>query len=162
MDTKTKHFVKTLQKATRAAVGVATSGAVMTSFLSLWCENARADEPCGIDDTKYVETIATGMQQYATQVTRTGSFRVKVEYPGDTTSTLVLSFLDRGKTVFIHRIVGISAMTPTEMRPSKTVSSGPELLVRLSQGNIGECQYTMLTKNGKFVVVPRGIKWYKQ
>ena len=140
----------------------AAGAVVLTGLISLCCEQARADEPCGPAEAQYVKKIATGMQMFAPKVTRAGGFAVKKEYPGDTTETVVISFVDHGKTLFVHRITGISALTPTEIRPGKTKGGDPGFLVVLAQGNIGECQYGMFVHDGKFVVVSRGVKWYKR
>lgn len=140
----------------------AAGAVVLTGLISLCCEQARADEPCGRNDAQYVEKIATRMQMFGPKVTKTGRFAVTHEYPGDTTSTIVISFVDQGKTLFVHRITGISELTSTEMRPGKTKDGDSGFLVILAQGNIGECQYSMFVHAGKFVVVSRGVKWHKR
>lgn len=141
---------------------ISAAGAVVLMGLISFCEQARADEACGRNEAQYVEKIATGMQMFAPKVTKSGRFAVKNEYSGDTTSTIVISFVDQGKTLFAHKITGISALTPTEMRPGKTKDGDPGFLVILAQGNIGECQYSMFVHAGKFVVVSRGVKWHKR
>lgn len=135
---------------------------VLTGLIPICSEQARADEPCGRDDYQYVERIASGMQIFASKVTKSGRFTVKEEYPGDTTETIVVSFSDHKEKLFVHKIVGISALTPTEFRPSITKGGDPGFIVILAQGNIGECQYSMFVRNERFVVIPRGVKWYKQ
>jgi hypothetical protein len=141
-----------------AAVGVIG----LTCLLSICPGSAWADEMCGPSELKHVEGVAARLQPYASKVTKTGSFVVKAEYPGNATESIAVSFMDHGKPIFVHRITGIAATMPTEFRPGKTKSGDPGMLVVLSQGNIGECQYAMLLRGGKFVVMPRGYKQYKR
>jgi hypothetical protein len=117
---------------------------------------------CGPDDSKYVEKLAADLQPFAAKVTRTGAFVVKTESPGDGTSTIVVSLVDHGKSVFVHRISAIGALVDLEMRPGKTTSGEPGLLAVLRQGNIGECQYNVLVQRGNFVVIARGYKEFRR
>ena len=67
---------------------------VLASLILLFCEQARADQPCGRDKYQYVEKVATGINIFSTKVTRTDIFTVNEEHPGDTMETLVISFVD--------------------------------------------------------------------
>lgn len=150
-------------QASRFETAVAAVGAsVLACLCCLSPRQAHADAMCGPDDAKYVETIAARLQADASKVTKDGAFVVKNEYPGDGTATIVVSFVEHGKASFAKRITGIAATTPTELRPGKTKTDEPGLLVVLAQGNIGECQYSLLVRGGKFVVMPRGYKQYKR
>jgi hypothetical protein len=113
---------------------------------------------CGPTEAQYVEKLAAGMQQFAAKVTKTGSFLIKEEYPGDGTQVLIISFLDRGKTLFVHRVTGNPLATATTMRPGKIKSGEPGFSIALVQGKLGACEYSTFVHDGKFLVVARGVK----
>jgi len=134
----------------------------MTCVLLGHAQHAWADAMCGPDDSKYIEKIAAGLQPFAPKVTKTGVFVVKSEYPGDGTGSILVSLVDHGKPVFFHRVSGITALVNLEMRAGKTTGGEPGLLALLGQGNLGECQYSLVVRSGKFVVSPRGFEPYKR
>lgn len=137
---------------------VAASLVALTTFTSLCGERAWADQVCGPAEAQYVEKLAAGMQQFAPKVTKTGGFAVKEEYPGDGTEVLVVSFVDRGKSLFVHRLPGNPQATATTMRPGKTKSGEPGFVVALLQGKLGACEYSVFVHDGKFLVASRGFK----
>ena len=86
--------------------GTAVGFMVLTGWVSLCCDQAWGDQICGPAEAQYVEKLVAGMQQFAAKVTKTGRFLINKEYPGDGTEVLVVSFVDRGKTLFVHKILG--------------------------------------------------------
>lgn len=142
---------------------VDASFAVLICLILLGYDQARADELCGPAEVRYVERIVTGMQQFAPKVTKTGGFAIKEESPGDGTQVLVISFADRGKTIFVHPVpVADPTVTPTVISPGKTKSGNPEFSVGLIQGNQGACDYSVFVREAKFVVVSRGFVRFKR
>ena len=117
-----------------------------------------ADEICSPKDAQYVEKIAAGMQQFAAKVTKTGSFAIKKEYPGNGTAFTIISFVDRGNTLFMNRVKDDADASATEMRTEKTKSGDPGFGIALVQGNLGSCTYSVFVRDTKFVVVSRGLK----
>jgi hypothetical protein len=96
--------------------------------------------------------MAAGMQKFAPKMTRTGSFVVKDEYPGNGSSAAVITFVDRGNIVFVYRVNGSKMASATTVRPGKTKSGEPGLSVALTQGSLGDCVYSVVAREGKFVV----------
>lgn len=119
-----------------------------------------ADQICGPAEARYVYELVDAMAQYAPKVTKTGSFAVKEEYPGDGTAFLIISFTDRGNMIFKHRVSNSIELSAV-IRPHKIKSDFPGLDIALTQGRLGECQYSIVVRDGKFVVLIRGFKGYK-
>jgi len=92
---------------------------------------------------------------------RCGGFAIKEEYPGDGTAALVISFMDRGKMVFDHRVREAPGATVTTIRPHKTKGGYPGFDVALTQGHLGNCEYSVTVRDAKFVVVIHGLKGFK-
>ena len=116
-----------------------------------------ADQICGAAEARYVYELAAGMEQFAPKVTKTGGFAIKEEYPGDGTAFLVISFMDRGKMIFNHRVRNPLEASAT-IRPHKTKGGYPGFDVALRQGHLGECEYSVVVRDAKFVVLIRGLK----
>ena len=132
----------------------ATGVLALTGLFLLHGNEVSADEFCTSDETRYVEKIAAGMQQYAPMVTKTGNFAAKNESAGDGIGFLVVSFSDRGKTLFIHRFQD-EQLDATTMRPGKTKSGDPGFTVYLRQGQLGSCEYAVIVRDRKFVIASR-------
>lgn len=137
----------------RAAGLAALAG--MTAF---WSQPTLADEICGAAEEQYVQKIAAGMQQFAKSVTNTGSFVVNEQHPGNGTAFLLITFNDRGKVLFVHRVQASPQASATTARPGKTKAGDPGLAVSLVQGNLGSCEYAIFVRDGRFVVSSRGLK----
>ena len=140
---------------------ITATALAITSLLSLYCNQSWADEFCGATEAQYVDELLAGMEQFALQVTRGGSFSIKVDYPGNETAVLVISFKDRGKTLFVHQAHAFP-LVDTEIRPDKTKGGYPGFVVALTQGHLGECEYSVVVHGAKFVVAKSGFKEYKQ
>ena len=132
--------------------------ALLTALVPMCCEQARADEICGPSQARYAERVAAGMQQFAPRVTKTGTFAIKEEYPGNGIEILVVSFVDRGKTLFAHQVRDDAESTATTIRPGKTRGGDPGFAIALTQGSLGACEYGVFVRDGKFVVTPKGLK----
>lgn len=160
----TKGEVSVSNARPRSISGItAASFAVLTCLVSLGCEQARADELCGLAEVRYVEKIAAGMQQFASKVTKTGGFAIKEESPGDGTQVFVVSFAERGKTTFVHRVPVVDPIvTPIVISAGRTKSGNPEFAVGLIQGNRGACDYSVFVREAKFVVASRGFVRFKR
>ena len=126
--------------------------------VTLMFGQARADEVCGPDQARYVAHLVDGIQPFAAKVSRTGAFAVKEEYPGNGSEVLIISFVDRGKPVFVHRVRDDPGSTATTIRPGKTQSGDPGFAVELTQGSLGTCTYAAHVRDGKFVVAAKGLK----
>jgi hypothetical protein len=89
-------------------------------------------------------------------MTNNGTFPVTNEYPG--TGTIhVITFADRGKTIFVHRLSdGVEASAT--LRSAKSRAGEPGIGVSIDQGHLGSCEYGVYFHDGKFVVVSRGLK----
>jgi hypothetical protein len=137
----------------------AAGAAAAIGLLSMGCDGARADEVCGSPaDAQYVAKIATGMQQFAPKVTKTGGFAIKEDYPGNGTAVLTISFVDRGKTLFVHRVADYKSASATVMRAGKTKGGDPGFSVALVQGKLGACVFNVFVRDAKFAVVSLGLK----
>ncbi|MDP2028163.1 MAG: hypothetical protein Q8K12_00790 [Thiobacillus sp.] len=121
-----------------------------------------ADQPCGAAEAQYVDELVAGMAQFAPKVTKTGGFAITEEYPGDGTAVLVISFMDRGKMVFDHRVRNYPQASTTTIRPHKTKGGYPGFAVALGQGHLGNCEYSVAVRDAKFVVAILGLKGFKQ
>ena len=91
-----------------------------------------ADQICGPAEARHVYELVAGMEQFAPKVTKAGSFAIKEEYPGDGTAFLMISFMDRGKMIFNHR-VGNPIEVSASIRPHKTKGGYPGFDVALTQ-----------------------------
>ena len=120
-----------------------------------------ADQICGAAQARYVYELAAGMEQFAPTVTKTGGFAIKEEYPGDGTAFLLISFMDRGKMIFSHRVRNDPGVSVTTIRPHKTKGGYPGFDVALGQGHLGDCEYSVVVRDAKFVVLIRGLKEFK-
>lgn len=129
---------------------------VIAALLSSGCVSARADQICGPAEERYAQRLASAMQRFAARMTNTGTFLVTNEYPG--TGTIhVITFADRGKTIFVHRLSdGVEASAT--LRPGKSRAGEPGIGVSIDQGHLGSCEYGVYFHDGKFVVVSRGLK----
>ena len=139
---------------TRSAAAASSSLAVL---LALAFGHAQADDRCGPAELQFAQTIAAGMQPFAIKVTKTGRFAFKDEYSGDGSQRVAISFADRGKTIFVHRIAGDPNATATAMRPGRTKSGELGFTVALVQGHSGACEFDVFVSGAKFVVAPRGF-----
>lgn len=138
--------------------GRAAVAATYAAICVLWSPPALADEICDLAQQQYVEALAAGMQKFASKLTQTGSFSVKDEYPGNGLSVAVITFVDRGNVVFVHRVTGSKSASATIVRPGKTKSGEHGLSVALTQGSLGNCMYSVFPKDGRFVAAFRGLK----
>ena len=50
------------------------------------------------------KVVAKVLTFTAGNVTNAGAFAIKEEYPGNGTSTLIISFVESGKKLFTHRV----------------------------------------------------------
>lgn len=141
------------------SASAAAAAVVAMGLLCLGCELALADQICGDPgDAQYVAKIAAGMQQFAPKVTKTGGFAIKEDYPGNGTAVLTISFVDRGKTLFVHRVNDYTSASATVMRAGKTKGGEPGFSVALVQGKLGACVYNVFVRDAKFAVVSLGLK----
>ena len=136
----------------------AAGTALLTALMLMCCDRARADEVCGPSHARYVEKVAAEMQQFAPRVTKTGIFSITEEYPGNGTEILVISFVDRGKTLFVYRVRDDAESTATTISPGKTRRGDPGFAVALIQGSLGSCEYGVFVRDGKFMVSAKGLK----
>lgn len=127
-------------------------------LLSLAYEPARADEICdpSNEEAAYVKKIAADMQRFAPKVTKTGTFAFKPEYPGDGTGVWAISFLDRGSSVFVHKLK-YEAYRELTVSPDKWKGSDPGFMIVIRQGALGTCRYSVAVRDAKFIVTPRGF-----
>ena len=122
----------------------------------LYCEKSWADALCGPTEAQYIDELVAGLQQFAGNVTNAGAFAIKEEYPGNGTSTLIISFVESGKKLFTHR-VHLSPIAPdTAIRPTKSKDGRPGFSIALGQGRIGTCNYRVTSLDRKFEVAGGG------
>lgn len=120
-----------------------------------------ADQICGPAEARQVYELVAGMEQFAPRVTKTGGFAIKEEYPGDGTAFLLISFIDRGKMIFNHRVSNPIELAAS-IHPHKTNGEYPGFDIALRQGRLGECEYRVVVRDSKFVVLILGFKGYKR
>ena len=113
--------------------------------------SARADALCGDSQRVFVEKLVAGMQAHATQITTTGKFAFKEEF-GDGTMHLLISFRDRGRTVFTYRVAQDETVgAPISGRAATSASGQPAFIFGLEQGHIGSCESSVFIRDGRFV-----------
>ena len=118
--------------------------------------SARADALCGDSQRVVVEKLVAGMQVHATQVTTTGKFAFKEEF-GDGTMHLLISFRDRGRTVFTYRVAEDETVgAPISGRAATSASGQPAFIFGLEQGKIGSCESRVFVQDGRFVISTLG------
>jgi hypothetical protein len=140
------------------AMAAAGTAVVLAGSLPPFCEQAHADALCGPDESRYVDTVAAGLQQFVPKMTRSGRFAIKDEYPGNGSAIVVISFADHGKTLFVHRVAADKGASATVLTPGTTKGGDPGLSIALQQGNLGSCTYSVFVRDAKFTVIPRGLK----
>ena len=130
-----------------------------TAILLLFApDHVWADRVCYSGESKYADKIAGDMQQHNSMVTKTGTFSVNEEYPGDGTELLTIAFSDRGKTLFKHQTRNDPNATATIILSAKTKAGDPAFVVALVQGKLGACEYVFVVRSGQFRVIPLGLK----
>jgi len=133
------------------------SATLIATLAVALCVSARADQVCGAAEEQYTLKLASGLQPFASSVTKTGMFSVKDEHPGNGRTQHVITFTDHGKTIFVHR-VSDGVETTSTLRPGKSKTGEPGIGISLAQGSLGSCEYAVIFREGKFVAVSRGQK----